>query len=124
MKGKYWVLILLALVLFILGIFLGRGSLLFGGAVLRGEGFGSLLQDISLSRPNADAPTSARLNLNTATAEQLQELPGVGPVLAQNILTLRQKLGGFTSVTQLLQAEGLGEKLYDNIKNLIYIGNS
>lgn len=121
MKGKYWLAILMLLLLFGIGIFLGRGSVLLGGAVLRGSQSGSTLGDLTLSRPQADGPASGRLELNTATAEQLQELPGVGPVLAQNILTLRQKLGGFTDISQLLQADGLGTGIYDKIKKLVYL---
>ncbi len=123
MKGKYWMMILALLLLFTLGICLGRGSLLLDGAVLRGDHSGSHLDEISLSRPQGDGPASARLDLNTATAEQLQELPGVGPVLAQNILTLRQSLGGFTAVSQLLEADGLGPGIYDQIKDLVLIEN-
>ena len=121
MKGKYWMTALVLLFLLVTGIFLGRGSVLFGSAVLRGSQAGSTLGDLVLSRPQADGPVSGRLDLNTATAEQLQELPGVGPVLAQNILNLRQKLGGFTAVSQLLEADGLGAGIYDKIKNLVYI---
>lgn len=121
MKGKYWITALLALLLLSVGIFLGRGSLLLGHGVLRGSRQGSTLQDLVPSRPQTDAPAAGRLNLNTATAEQLQELPGIGPVLAQNILELRQTLGGFTDVAQLLQADGLGTGIYDKIKTLVCV---
>ena len=56
--------------------------------------------------------------------ERLQELPGVGEVLAQNILALRQKLGGFTAVSQLLEVDDLGAVTYDKIKNLVRIGEN
>lgn len=58
-----------------------------------------------------------KLNLNTATAEQLDELPGVGPSRAQAILELRQQLGGkFRSPDQLLEVKGIGEKTLEKIK--------
>ena len=124
MKGKFWVLILALLLAFILGGFLGRGILLFGSVVLRGSNPGSGLGEIHLSRPQGNIPTTGRIDLNTATEETLQELPGIGPVLAKSILNLRQTLGKFTAVSQLLQVEGLGEGTYDRIKDLVYIGEN
>lgn len=124
MKGKYWLVLLSLLLLFAAGISLGRGSLLLDGAVLRGGDPSAHLDEISLSRPQSSGPATGRLNLNTATAEQLQELPGVGPTLAQSILTLRLELGGFTQVSQLLEAHGLGTGIYQKIKDLVYIGEN
>ena len=50
------------------------------------------------------------VNLNTATPAQLEALPEVGPVTAQAILAYRQQNGGFTSVDQLLDVQGIGDK--------------
>lgn len=50
------------------------------------------------------------VSLNTATAEQLQRLPGLGEVLAERILAYRESAGGFRSVEDLLDVEGVGEK--------------
>jgi competence protein ComEA len=55
------------------------------------------------------APT-APVNLNTATLEQLDTLDGVGPATAQKILAYRQEHGGFSSVEELGQVSGIGEK--------------
>ncbi|WP_017935604.1 helix-hairpin-helix domain-containing protein [Nocardioides sp. Iso805N] len=54
------------------------------------------------------ATSDAPVNLNTATAEQLDTLPGVGPVTAQSILEWREQNGGFTSVQELLEVDGIG----------------
>jgi competence protein ComEA len=54
------------------------------------------------------APPDVPLNLNTATAEQLDALPGVGPAIAQAIVAFRQQHGRFRSVDQLLQVPGIG----------------
>ena len=50
-----------------------------------------------------------RINLNTATAAQLEELPGVGPVTAASIIAFREEHGAFTSVEELLDVSGIGE---------------
>jgi len=57
------------------------------------------------------APASANLvSLNTATQEQLETLPGVGPVTAQSILAWRTAHGSFSSVDELLEVDGIGDK--------------
>jgi len=53
-------------------------------------------------------PPSGPIHLNTATADQLEQLPGVGPALAQRILDWRAQHGGFASIGQLQQVHGLG----------------
>ena len=54
-------------------------------------------------------PPAGPLNLNTATAEQLEELPGVGPATAQAIIEYRKEHGPFRSVDDLLEVRGIGE---------------
>ena len=58
------------------------------------------------------APTAPGqpLNLNTATLEQLDTLTGVGPATAQKILDFREEKGGFSSVEELGEISGIGEK--------------
>jgi competence protein ComEA len=58
---------------------------------------------------------AAQLNLNTATAEQLDGLPGVGPVTAQHILDWRTAHGPFTRVEELQEVDGIGPKTYAEI---------
>lgn len=59
------------------------------------------------------------VNLNTATMDQLQTLPGVGPVLAQRILDYRQAHGGFRSVSELRQVSGIGDARFAQLKDLV-----
>lgn len=59
------------------------------------------------------------ININTATNERLQELPGVGPVYAERIVTWREENGVFTSKDQLMEIKGIGEKRLADIKPLI-----
>lgn len=62
------------------------------------------------------------VNINTASEEELAMLPGIGPKLAKNIVSLRIALGGkFTSLYELLYADGLDEGIFNMIKDYIYI---
>ena len=67
------------------------------------------------SAPLTDA-SSALINLNTAPPEQLEELPGVGPVLAQRIIEQRAKRR-FSKVDELQEVEGIGPKKFSQIKD-------
>lgn len=60
-------------------------------------------------------------NLNTVTFDQLVSLPGIGEVKAEAILQLRDDLGGFTSVEQLMDVSGIGEATYETISPYFYI---
>ena len=52
----------------------------------------------------------AKLSLGAATAEQLEELDGIGPTLAERIIEYRDAQGGLTSLDQLAEVDGIGEK--------------
>lgn len=72
--------------------------------------------------PGAEGPTrGAKLNLNAATEAELEALPGIGPVLAQRIVAYRQKKGRFTSLRQLMEVEGIGQKKYEALRDLLTI---
>ncbi len=62
------------------------------------------------------------LDLNTATSEQLQSLPGIGPAIAQRIVEYREKNGPFRRTTELMNVKGIGEKTFERLKSLITVG--
>jgi len=68
----------------------------------------------------AGAP-DGKVNLNTATAAQLDSLPGVGPVLAQRIVDHRERQGGFRSVADLRQVDGIGDARFEQLKELVTV---
>ena len=59
------------------------------------------------------------VNINTATAAELQTLPGIGEKTAQKIIAYRQTHGKFKTKSELMQIDGIGEKTYAQIKDLI-----
>lgn len=61
----------------------------------------------------------APLSLNTATVDQFDTLPGVGPVLAQHIIDYRAQHGGFRSVDELREVNGIGERRFADLRNLV-----
>jgi comEA protein len=73
------------------------------------------------SRTAAPAPAAAPLNLNTASATQLQTLPGVGPAMAARILEYREKAGGFKKIEELMNVKGIGEKNFLKLKALVVV---
>lgn len=64
---------------------------------------------------------TTKLNLNTATAEQLDTLPGVGPVTAQSILSWRDENGRFTSIDDLLDVKGIGDATLAELRDLVVV---
>jgi competence protein ComEA len=63
-----------------------------------------------------------RLDLNRATALELERLPRVGPVLAGRIVALRDSLGGFRDVAQLEQVRGIGPVMLERLTPLVRVG--
>ena len=62
---------------------------------------------------------SGRLNLNRATQEELDRLPGIGPKRSQQILEYRTRSGGFRAVEDLLAIDGIGEKTLETLRPLV-----
>ncbi|MCX5184562.1 ComEA family DNA-binding protein [Streptomyces sp. NBC_00268] len=65
------------------------------------------------------AAPSAPVSLNTATVDQLDTLPGVGPVLARHIIDYRTQHGGFRSVDELREVNGIGDRRFSDLQKLV-----
>jgi competence protein ComEA len=65
---------------------------------------------------------STPVNINTASAAQLEELPGIGPKTAQRIVDYRQKNGPFKKVEDLMNVSGIGEKSFLKLKPMVSVG--
>ena len=76
-------------------------------------------EETSSGAPGSPGPGGGLLSLNTATADELQELPGVGPVLAERIVSHRDAVGRFETVDDLLEVSGIGEAKLAALRDLV-----
>lgn len=127
MKNKVSVLLAVVTALFVgftLGLFVGRNS-------------GSSTVTLAVSPQMQTAPTAAAtaaaetvpeetvsfpVNINTADADTLTALPGIGQVLAERIVAYRRQNGSFRAIEEITKVEGIGEKKAEAILDLITVG--
>ena len=69
----------------------------------------------------ADAEHSAKVNINTATVEELISLKGIGEKKAESIVEYREEIGSFATIDELKGVKGIGDKVFNKIKNRIAI---
>jgi len=69
----------------------------------------------------AHSPETGKININTAEAAVLEELPGIGPVLAERIVAYRVANGPFSSVDDLAAVSGIGEKKLDQLREYVCV---
>ena len=119
--GTFWLVLILCISLaFTAGLFIGRNA---------------NHTDISLSSRPTETDTSTEtssqqssdvitglININTATCEELQTLPGIGEVIARRIVDYREENGNFQTVQDIAQVDGIGAKRLEAIIDLITVG--
>ena len=69
-------------------------------------------------------PPAAPINLNTASSEELQQVPGIGPVTAEKILQMRKSYGAFKSVDDLSAIRGIGPKRLEKMRKYLTVGKA
>ena len=69
-------------------------------------------------------PSQHSIDLNTASAEQLRQLPGIGPSIAQGIVTLREKSGAFRRVEDLLAVPHITRRTIEKIRPYVTVGQN
>ena len=69
-------------------------------------------------------PPLRPVNINTANAEELQLVPGIGPVTAEKILQMRKSYGAFKSVDDLVAIRGIGKKRLDKMRKYLTVGKA
>jgi competence protein ComEA len=66
-------------------------------------------------------PAGGKINLNTASAQDLEALPGIGPVLAQRIVDYREANGPFATIEDIMKVHGIGPAIFEDIKDSIFV---
>ena len=79
-------------------------------------------EDINSTQGNSSTSTSSKkVNINTATQEELDTLPGIGPSIASKIIDYREQNGKFNSIEEIKEVSGIGDAKYEKIKDSITI---
>ena len=73
------------------------------------------------SAATGTSATDGRININTATSEQLQTLSGIGPAIAANIIAHRDARGGFAAIEEIMNVSGIGERIFENISESLTV---
>ena len=89
--------------------------LLLAGAILLAAtiGVAVLYEPPGIDDPALSAPMPSRLNINTATADQLSQIPGIGWTLAERIVETREQTGEFRSIEELFGVSGVSWKMIE-----------
>lgn len=113
MKKTQWILISITAVFFfiLIGIFVGRNT---AGPYIPID---STKETISQTQSQLDG----KIDINTATTEQLQLIPGIGPSIADRIIEYRTENGGFKTIEEIQNVNGIGEKKFNEMKPYIKV---
>lgn len=100
-------------------IILGGAAILSAAAAAMRFAAGSGSRSFVLEQASPAISEQEPLNINTATREELEALPGIGVVLAERIIVRREEQGAFEGADDLLAVSGVGETVYDTISPYI-----
>jgi competence protein ComEA len=84
----------------------------------------ALAMSSGIAAAAAKEQPSGKVNINTASAEQLTQLPGVGEKLAARIVEHRQKEGPFKTAQELMNVKGIGEKNFQKLQPYLSVGEA
>jgi comEA protein len=75
-----------------------------------------------LSLQRAAMTSDQKININTASLEELQKLPRIGPKIAQRVIDYRKANGDFKKIEEIMKVKGIGEKTFNRLKDMIIVG--
>jgi len=116
-------------ILLIFSILAGAGVLIYkssksqapnSGPVSPGVSQGGQIQNANTQPPQLK-PQTSKININTASEQELDTLPGIGPAKAKAIADYRKKYGNFKTKRDIIKVKGIGEKTYEKLKDKIEI---
>jgi comEA protein len=115
---RFWVLITLLLI----------AVIVIGGIIVWQHYSPNHPIEITLAQPPDSSGEVSQLNphkidINRAEGWLLEALPGIGPSKAQAIIAYREQNGGFSNIAEITEVAGIGQNIYENIRELITIGD-
>ena len=113
LKKSQWALIAIT------ACFIFAALILFIG---RGLPFPAVITNRSETEDTSSIGANGRININTATVDQLSLLPDIGPKIAQRIIDYREENGSFSSIEELLLIKGIGKKRLEELRDYITLG--
>ena len=112
-KGFYFTAVLTVIAaVFCLGVFIGRLS-------LRADKYNFTVTADKPAETVYNSEETEKININTASVQELTQLEGIGEVLAERIIEYRNEHGGFRYTYELMDVKGVGEAKYNAIKDYI-----
>lgn len=112
--------ILIALALFMAAGLVGYNAFFSKSAVEISESLVAA-ETLEQNKETINESKNEAVNINTASSEELEKLSGIGKAMAKRIIDYRETHGGFANKEEIMNVKGIGNKVFENIKNNICV---